>query len=542
MEMIMQLDYQNEIRNIENKLKKAKHEIKYKVEVATRDNLSSVIADAPFALHFTGHGIQNDRLALGPDYMQHKDKGDILLLESETGVADYLFEKELKTLVDLSKDRIQHSHRYEVVFVSSWYSEFTAKIFLASGARHVIWIDEDQRISDRASLRFSQIFYERLFEKRYSVCEAFHQAKDNVKFLINASEAHKFKLIVSDALQTPNSKNPKPHKCFPIPSTVEGTLTKLGHIPFFDTIPSNVEHFQGRQQEMCAVITLLHSNRIVNILGPPGIGKTSLVRNLANHIKDRNLFFDGILYVNLKGCESAHMFLTRLSLAIQTFGKVNEDQIDELRKISSKENSNSDEEAASEEDQEKLRSFITQILLRREVLLVLDGWEDWLEDDGLMFVKQLDYFLETWGDLRLLLTSRKYINKLEHSEEIPYHLYSLSPEASIRLLLDKAPREIRNKEIQDLLNYKIPAGHKIHQLFPTMRQGEVQMTTHPLILMLGGHPQAISLAAPMLESQTLTELFTQLLETNIMDALDIQDKQSYASLRLSLEISLGNLK
>lgn len=142
----------------------------------------------------------------------------------------------------------------------------------------------------------------------------------------------------------------------------------------------------------------------------------------------------------------------------------------------------------------------------------------------------------------MILTSRKYVNKLEHNEEIPYHLYSLSPEASIRLLLDKAPREIKNKEIQDLLDYKIPAGHKIHQLFPTMRKGETQMTNHPLILMLGGHPQAISLAAPMLESQTLTELFTQLLETNIMDALEIQDKQSYTSLRLSLEISLGNLK
>lgn len=67
------------------------------------------------------------------------------------------------------------------------------------------------------------------------------------------------------------------------------------------------------------------------------------------------------------------MFLTRLSLAIQTFGKVNEDQLDELRKISSKEKSNSVEEAASEEDQMKLRSFVTQILLKREVLLVLDG-------------------------------------------------------------------------------------------------------------------------------------------------------------------------
>jgi len=126
---------------------------------------------------------------------------------------------------------------------------------------------------------------------------------------------------------------------------------------------------------------------------------------------------------------------------------------------------------------------------------------------------------------------------------MPYHLYSLSPEASIRLLIDEAPREISNKEIQELLDYQIPIGHKIHQQFPTMRKGEIHMTNHPLVLMLGGHPQAISLAAPMLENQSLKELFCQLLETNIMDALDIQhDQQSYVSLRISLEISIQSLK
>lgn len=59
--------------------------------------------------------------------------------------------------------------------------------------------------------------------------------------------------------------------------------------------------------------------------------------------------------------------------------------------------------------------------------------------------------------------------------------------------------------------------------------------------MLGGHPQAISLAAPMLETQTLVELFKQLLDTNIMDALGAAENQSYASLRLSLEISIKNI-
>ena len=57
-EMIMQLDYQNEIKSIEKQLKNVKHEILYKVDVGTISNFRSVIADAPFAIHFTGHGIK----------------------------------------------------------------------------------------------------------------------------------------------------------------------------------------------------------------------------------------------------------------------------------------------------------------------------------------------------------------------------------------------------------------------------------------------------------------------------------------------------
>lgn len=157
-------------------------------------------------------------------------------------------------------------------------------------------------------------------------------------------------------------------------------------------------------------------------------------------------------------------------------------------------------------------------------------------------MQQLDILLDECPRLKILLTSRKYINKLEHNTETPYHLYSLSPQASLKLLLEKAPREISNKEIEDLLSYQIPANHPIHQHFPTTAIGETTLTTHPFTLMLGGHPQAISLAAPMLEHQTLSELFQQLLESNIMDALGYQEKQSYTSLRLSLEISINNIK
>ena len=197
-EMIMQLDYQNEIRSIEKQLKNVKHEILYKIDVATISNFRSVVADAPFAIHFTGHGIKNDKSALGPVYTQYKDKGDILLLEDENGMADYLFEKDLTKLVQISKANKQYSHHYEVVFVSSWYSEFAGKIFLSSGVRHVICIRHNERISDKASLRFSRVFYETLFVKKYSVCKAFEIAKEDIRTLINSGEANKFILMVNN--------------------------------------------------------------------------------------------------------------------------------------------------------------------------------------------------------------------------------------------------------------------------------------------------------------------------------------------------------
>lgn len=279
----------------------------------------------------------------------------------------------------------------------------------------------------------------------------------------------------------------------------------------------------------------------MNILGPPGIGKTSFARNLANMIKDRKKFEDGILYVSLRRCESSHMFLTRLSLGIQTNGRIDESKLYELKKISSKEHSSSEEE--NDEDQEKLRTFIIQILRDKDVLLILDSCEDPLEDDCVLFVKELDSLLDACPTLKMLLTSRKYVNKLTHNQEIPYHLNSLPPESSIRLLFNIAPRDIVDEEIKELLNYPIPAQHSIYQQFPYLRlTKDITMLNHPFTLMLGGHPQAITLAAPMLESQRLVDLFQQLLESNIMDALEQKGMGSYASLRLSLDVSIRNLE
>lgn len=264
------------------------HEMKYKSEVATVSNMRSVITDGPIALHFSGHGIQNTPENIGSDYFLNKGKGNILLLEDEQGMSQYFFEQDLKRMIEMTQTI------FEVVFVSSCHSQFAGEVFLNAGAKHVICIQGREKISDKASLRFSRVFYETLFVKNYNVCTSFHIAKEEISKVINQTEADKFMLLIQQT-------HPSKHKCYALTNFKQGQLTSINGQPLFQSHPSNVEGFIGRQQEMYDIIKLLNQHRLVSILGPPGIGKTSLARNIANYIKDRNKFTDGIIYLTLRG-------------------------------------------------------------------------------------------------------------------------------------------------------------------------------------------------------------------------------------------------
>ena len=133
-ENVMLLDYLSEIRFIENNLKNVKFELKYNKNVATPRNFHSIVSDKPIVLHFSGHGVVNDKQSLGAEWAFNKDKGNILLLEDEHGMSEYLFESDLKTMIDMMEAQ------FEVVFVASCHSEFAGKVFCNAGAKHVICI------------------------------------------------------------------------------------------------------------------------------------------------------------------------------------------------------------------------------------------------------------------------------------------------------------------------------------------------------------------------------------------------------------------
>ena len=92
------------------------------------------------------------------------------------------------------------------------------------------------------------------------------------------------------------------------------------------------------------------------------------------------------------------------------------------------------------------------MLKDKEVLLILDNAEDPLEDDTERFISELDAIIDNCCNIKFLATTRKCISKLSHNHEKPYILQPLSKEASIKLLIAKAPRDIKNQELEELLH------------------------------------------------------------------------------------------
>lgn len=311
-ENVMLLDYMSEIRDIESNLKNVNYEIKYNKNVATQRNFHSVVSDRPIVLHFSGHGVINDQQSLGSDYTFHKDKGNMLLLEDDHGMSNYLFERDLKSMINMM------DAKFEVVFIASCHSEFAGHVFHNAGARHVICIRGSEKISDEATLKFAQIFYEMLFVKQYSPCKAFEITKEQIKRVNFESEANKFVLVYSEY------ENGKKHECKPLINFTYGKFTNLTKEPELSVIPAAMKDLKGRQREMYDIILLLKDFRLLILQGISGMGKTSLLKNLCNHIKHRGIFRNGIVYINCKEFTNSAELIASLALSFQrVLGKLN---------------------------------------------------------------------------------------------------------------------------------------------------------------------------------------------------------------------------
>ena len=56
--------------------------------------------------------------------------------------------------------------------------------------------------------------------------------------------------------------------------------------------------------------------RLVNMCGPQGIGKTRLTLELITHLNERDVFKDGIVYVDMEGVDTLEAFKERLRIKL----------------------------------------------------------------------------------------------------------------------------------------------------------------------------------------------------------------------------------
>lgn len=108
--------------------------------------------------------------------------------------------------------------------------------------------------------------------------------------------------------------------------------------------------------------------------------------------------------------------------------------------------------------------------------------------------------------MKFLFTSRYNIGSFVNNAEKVIELKELPMKFAVQLLFQKAPREIHDKEIEELLRIK---PEKLLHSNP-MSSKCSGLESHHMFEILKGHPHAISLAAPSLQYKRLSELYALL--------------------------------
>ena len=67
-----------------------------------------------------------------------------------------------------------------------------------SGASHVICIDMNKQVKDKAAVDFSKTFYRHIFEYNLSICEAFNTAQSVIAERYSDLEAKKFMILKNE--------------------------------------------------------------------------------------------------------------------------------------------------------------------------------------------------------------------------------------------------------------------------------------------------------------------------------------------------------
>jgi tetratricopeptide (TPR) repeat protein len=243
----------------------------FDVRVAEAEQVGDLLARAdrpPYdVVHYLGHG---DLLLDGVGVLWFEDKAGQARAMRDVNL--------LATLQPTGKPE------FKLALISSCHSASVLQAMLALGIRHVVAVEADQSVYELAAVAFYRRFYLALLTGA-SVSEAFtagcRAVFNEPRLGSAANEAAKFRLLPEDA----------PHEDRLFAGLPAGQVT-------FDDLPALTDYpfdrgpvaYVGRGADMRDLIAQLNARRAAAVIGPSGVGKTELAKQVARWLVARRRF------------------------------------------------------------------------------------------------------------------------------------------------------------------------------------------------------------------------------------------------------------
>ena len=154
------INYRPEIKYINIIFENSKKELNCIFECANEKKLKEALIKQPKILHISSHG------------KLYENRQYSLFLE-EKGVLQKINQERLKEILSTYSNQIKN---IDLVFASTCYSEALGKLFLEYGINNVIYIQGMNPVSDKAAIKFSELFYKELI-KGNTIKDSFDKAK-----------------------------------------------------------------------------------------------------------------------------------------------------------------------------------------------------------------------------------------------------------------------------------------------------------------------------------------------------------------------------
>jgi len=382
----------------------------------------------------------------------------------------------------------------ELAFVSACHSRKAGEAFVEAGVPHVVCVRLEEPVYDLAARKFARTFYLALAAGK-TVRQAFDSGRASVKATPNLpgseQEAEKFLLLPEYAKHDVAVFGDALPGEFvddtqPMPPKKLRTRAKPGA-------------FIGRREIMQEVVSDLLDDRLVTIHGGPGIGKTALANEAGHYINERRIFPDGTFFADLRGAASTDAVRFAIATALEI--EVKDD------------------------------TELFAALSKKRCLLVLDNCEDPLHHISGGFRKFITELLQQADGAKLLLTSRHALGGgISGAAEKVHHLRQLDRGSAARLFVKLAPRDLKPSEVGTDDPSKV------------LRK----LMDHSILDFLSGHPHAISLAVPLLQDKTLSQLYEMLksqpLETLVIPDVPEEELDAARSFAVSIAVSVGYMR